>query len=211
MSKKPKQSRHRVPTLTFRSDPITPDYQDEIDRSISKLELRYKKAQKALEAAEARAERARLQAESLTEKQAKAQLVAANRLANERRLSEFIETIKQAAKRARVAESRAHLERQRLQVEARRNEETRRRREEAKQLRERARLISQARSSLSLREAEVDERRRELREIEKLMIPDFLSGGRDSRRRLVRLESAAIEVPLGGTNRGPIKHHQGRF
>lgn len=61
MSKKPKKSRHRIPpeALVIRSDPIDERYQAEIDVSITRLERRYRRAQKALEAAERRAERAR--------------------------------------------------------------------------------------------------------------------------------------------------------
>lgn len=47
----------------------------------------------------------------------------------------------------------------------------------------------------------VDQRREELLEIERLMMPTAF-GGRDSRRRLVRHESGAVTVPLGATNRG---------
>lgn len=62
MSKKPTRSRHRVPTITeIRSDPIDDRYQREVDHSVAKLEQRYRRAQKALDAAERRAERARTQ------------------------------------------------------------------------------------------------------------------------------------------------------
>lgn len=49
---------HRVPIRELRSDPITPEYQAEVDRSTSKLEREYARAEKRLEAATRRAERA---------------------------------------------------------------------------------------------------------------------------------------------------------
>lgn len=181
MSKKPRQSRHRIPRLELKSDPITPEYQAEVDRSVAKLEARYRKAQKALEVAEARAERARAQAEALARKQAEAEAVAANRLANEQRLGEFIARIKEAAKNARVAEARAALERQQAEAVAKRNAETARRREEAKAARERQALIAKSRAAITSLESEVAERRRELREIELLMMPGHYAG-RDHRK-----------------------------
>lgn len=58
MSKKPKTSRHRVPTEYVRpADPIDDRYQAEIDRSVSRLTKKYEAARKRLEAAEARAEK----------------------------------------------------------------------------------------------------------------------------------------------------------
>jgi hypothetical protein len=61
MSKKPKRSRHRIPACALqpKSDPVDERYQAEIDASITKLEARYRKAEKALAAAERRAEAAR--------------------------------------------------------------------------------------------------------------------------------------------------------
>lgn len=50
----------------------------------------------------------------------------------------------------------------------------------------------------------VEERRRELREMELLMIPSDYNG-RDSRRRTVRHESGAITLPLGATTGEPLK------
>jgi hypothetical protein len=67
VSKKPKQSRHRVPTFVLENalqgESISERYQGEVDASVAKLERRYAKAQKALEAAERRAEKVRLAAE----------------------------------------------------------------------------------------------------------------------------------------------------
>ncbi len=50
--------KHKVPTSAFRSDPITPAYQAEVDRSTNKLMLDYERAQRRLRAAEERLERA---------------------------------------------------------------------------------------------------------------------------------------------------------
>lgn len=49
--------RHRVP-LVAKSDPITPDYQDELDRTAAKAEAAYNRALKRLQAAELRLSRA---------------------------------------------------------------------------------------------------------------------------------------------------------
>ena len=65
MSKKPKQSRHRVPVLAVAEAVIDDDYQTEIDQSQSRLEARDRKAEKALAAAEVKAERSRIHAENL--------------------------------------------------------------------------------------------------------------------------------------------------
>jgi hypothetical protein len=182
MSKKPKVSRHRVPALAMTSDLVDADYQSEVDSSIDKLERRYQKAQKALEAAEAKAERARIHAQQLAEKQRDAELVAANRLANESQLSEYIDRIKIAAKESRVAEAREQLERKHRDAVARRNAETVKRKTEAKALREREHLIRQSKSTYAALERAVAERRREVREIELLMMPGNYAG-RDHRKR----------------------------
>lgn len=55
---KQRKSRHRVPTLRMQSEPIDARYQIEVDMSTNRLERRYRRAQKALAAAEARAEHA---------------------------------------------------------------------------------------------------------------------------------------------------------
>lgn len=124
MSKKPKCSRHRVPTLTMVSDPVTPEYQAEVDRSMARLERRHVKAQKALEAAEKRAAKAAVAAQNIRDHKA--------------------------------------------------------------QVRHRDLL------------AVVEERRRELHQIELLMMPSNYSG-RDGHRRHARHESGAITIPLGAT------------
>lgn len=49
--------RHRVP-LVATSDPITPEYQDELDRTAAKAEAAYNRALKRLQAAELRLSRA---------------------------------------------------------------------------------------------------------------------------------------------------------
>jgi hypothetical protein len=129
MAKKPHKSRHRIPTCALepRSDPIDERYQAEIDASMAHLERRYRRGQKALEAAERRAQRAARELE--------AAIGAAARRARQRRYDTLL-------------------------------------------------LI-------------VEDRRRELREIELLMYPDGY--GRDSRRRHVRQEAGAITIPLGDT------------
>lgn len=48
---------HRVPVREIGSDPITPEYQAEVDRSTAKLERAHAAALRRLEAATARAER----------------------------------------------------------------------------------------------------------------------------------------------------------
>lgn len=118
------KSRHRVPTLTAMPEPVISErYQTEIDMSTQRLERRYRKAQRALEAAEKRAARA------------------------------WADVVKNAR-----GAKRRHSDLQAL----------------------------------------VEERRAELREIERLMMPaDHTS--RDGRRRHVRHESGAITVPLGAT------------
>lgn len=54
--------KHKVPAhLVMRSDPVTPEYQAEIDRTMAKAETAYRQAQKRLQAAEKRLARARQQ------------------------------------------------------------------------------------------------------------------------------------------------------
>jgi hypothetical protein len=121
---KVRKSRHRVPILAApESALISGRYQVEVDMSTQRLERRYRKAQRALEAAEKRAAKA------------------------------WAEVLKKTR-----GARRRHLDLQAL----------------------------------------VEDRRRELREIERLMMPTDYTG-RDSRRRLVRHETAAISIPLGGT------------
>lgn len=51
--------KHRIPVaLLAASDPITPEYQDELDRTAAKAEAAYNRALKRLEAAELRLTRA---------------------------------------------------------------------------------------------------------------------------------------------------------
>lgn len=176
MSKKPRRSRHRVPILEMRSDPITPEYQAEIDQSVARLERRYRKAEAALQAAERRAEHRRRHIETLAIKQAEAQRIAEHRASEESRLSEYIERIKQAAINSRLASARAEQERKRAEVTAKRDAVTALRKQEAKAAREREQEIARSRSQLELLDAEVGERRRELREIERLMMPGNYAG-----------------------------------
>src|SRR6516225_5204812 len=164
MSKKPKQSRHRIPAcaLGLKSDPIDERYQMEVDMSTHRLERAYAKAQKALAAAEARAERAR---QAMLDAEARRRLREADLLAE------------QARQQQTAQHAREDLERVK---------EARRRSQEYDRL-------------LLL----VEDRRRELREIEKLMMPEGY--GRDSRLRVARHESGAITIPLGATTGEPLK------
>jgi hypothetical protein len=184
MSKKPKRSRHRIPlcALEPRSEPVTPEYQAEVDASMDRLERRYRKAQKALEAAEARAERARVHAAELERKQQEQERVATNRAAEEQRANEYIERIKDAAKNARVAEARARLEAKHRSAVAQRDAATAQRKADGQERVQRAQAILAARTKFSSLEIEVAQRRRELHEIELLMMPGNYAG-RDHRGR----------------------------
>lgn len=50
--------RHRVPAAAFRTDPVTPEYQAEVDRSTSKAQVAYERAERKLAAATRRLEQA---------------------------------------------------------------------------------------------------------------------------------------------------------
>lgn len=178
MSKRPRQSRHRIPdcALTPKSEPIDDHYQAEIDASIEHLERRYRKAQKALEAAEAKAERSRQHAERLAQQQVEADRIAVHRAAEEQRANEYVARIKDAAKNARIASAKAELDRQHQAAIIRRNLATAQRKADAKQRLEREQLIRSARNRVVAMEAEVHERRREFREIERLMMPGNYAG-----------------------------------
>ncbi|QZT61292.1 hypothetical protein [Mycolicibacterium austroafricanum] len=156
---------------------MTAEYQAEVDASMERLRRRYEKAEKAARDADLKAQRAAQHAENLARKQTQAEAVAANRLAEEKRLSEYIEQIRLAAKEARVTEARIKLERQRDEAIARRNAETARRKAEARAAREQARLVAKARERQAALEEISADRRRELREIELLMMPGNYAGG----------------------------------
>jgi len=183
VSKKPTRSRHRIPAIAFspkESEPIDERYQAEIDASMARLERMYRSAQKALESAERRAERARVHAENLSRKQESARLVAERRAAEESRLSEYLGRIKDAARNARLGEARAAQERKQEEVLAERNTVTALRKAEARESRERERLLMKVRAESGELKKLVEERRRELREIERLMMPTGYAG-RDHR------------------------------
>lgn len=189
MSKKPKQSRHRVPTDYVRpADPIDEQYQAEIDRSITRLTKRYAAAEKHLAALEKRAERARIHAEQLADTQARQQIVAANRVENERLLSERIATIKEAAKNQRVEAARAKLLAQHDATVRERNRVTEERKAQAKAARLREEQIRKSRRTFTDLQVEIEERRRELREIERLMMPGSYNN-RDSKKGSARHET----------------------
>lgn len=50
--------KHKIPLCAYRSDPITPEYQAEVDRSTNKAMLEYERARRRLEAAERRLRKA---------------------------------------------------------------------------------------------------------------------------------------------------------
>ncbi len=174
MSKHPKRSRHRIPdcALQLRSDPIDERYQTEVDMSVNRLEARYRKAAKALAAAEAKAERVRQQIDRLADQQAEAARIAAHRAQEQARLLEYIENIRVAAQQSRVATTRAELDRKHREAIAKRNAATAQRKAEAKAVRRREQQITLARRQHAQLECLVEDRRRELHEIELLMQPE---------------------------------------
>lgn len=176
MSKKPKRSRHRVPALSVMSDPVDAEYQAEVDLSMAHLEKRYAKAQKALAAAELKAQRAQEHAANLRRKQEESAAIAANREAEEQRLGEYIEQIKKAAKDARIRKSREELAAKQREAVRRRDALAAQRKAEARQRLERERHIATTRTRFKALEAEVAERSREVREIERLMMPGNYAG-----------------------------------
>lgn len=92
MSKKARKSRHRVPSSAFTNpEPITPEYQAEIDRSMANLAREYEKARKATEAAGRRKERARRNAERAEEQRLNATQRRKAEAEYERRLREYEE------------------------------------------------------------------------------------------------------------------------
>lgn len=191
MSKKPKQSRHRVPPDYVRpADPIDERYQAEIDRSVSRLTKRYEAAERRLKQLEVKAERAEENAKNLAAAKAASEAVAANRIENERLLTERIATIKAAAKTARVEAARVRLQKQHDSVVVERNRISQQRKLEAKAARDREEQIRRSRISLAGLQESIEERRRELREIERLMMPSSY-GNRDSRARSARHETGA--------------------
>jgi membrane protein involved in colicin uptake len=180
MSKKPKQSRHRVPSsvldAALKADEIDDRYQVEIDSSIAKLQRQYVKAQKAHAAAVARQERIRLQAEALAEKKAAQERIASHRADEEAKLTDRMAVIKEAAKNSRIAAIRAGQERQYAEFIARRNAQTEQRKAALKAARDHERQLIAARNALRTAEATTAERHRELKEIELLMMPGNYAG-----------------------------------
>lgn len=63
---------HHVPALGLRPDPITPEYQAEVDRATDKAMVAYERAQRRLRAAELRLDRANEAAHPASRKRAKA-------------------------------------------------------------------------------------------------------------------------------------------
>lgn len=62
--------RHNAPPIGLRSDPITPEYQAEVDRATDKAMVAYERAQRRLQAAEQRLERARAARDRAADKRA---------------------------------------------------------------------------------------------------------------------------------------------
>lgn len=199
MSRRQKRTRHRIPAvaLELKSDPIDERYWAEVEASTSRLERQYRKATKALAAAEAKAERKRLHIERLVEQQREAARIAERRAAEEQRLLEYIQRIKIAAQESRINAARAEIERQRSDAIARQKAQAAARKTAARVVREREQLIIQQRREQDALLLTVENRRRELHEIERLMQAEGY--GRDSKRRLARHESGAITIPLGAT------------
>lgn len=50
--------RHKIPTAAFKPDPVSPEYQAEVDRSTSKAQVAYDRADRKLAAAQRRLEQA---------------------------------------------------------------------------------------------------------------------------------------------------------
>src|SRR5678815_4881675 len=63
--------KHNVPPQAFRSDPITPEYQAEVDRHTGRLQYRYEVAERRLAAAELRLQRARIKTVPASAKKAR--------------------------------------------------------------------------------------------------------------------------------------------
>lgn len=74
---------HHVSAIGLRSDPVTPEYQAEVDRSTDKAMAEWKRAQKRLEAAERRL--ARVQASRAATRNRKRDLAVAAELVELRR------------------------------------------------------------------------------------------------------------------------------
>lgn len=60
--------KHNVPASAFQADPVTPEYQVEVDRATERLTVAYERAQRRLAAAEERLSRAQRAAETAQHK-----------------------------------------------------------------------------------------------------------------------------------------------
>ena len=186
VSKKPKASRHRIPFREMTSDPVTPEYQAEVDQSMADLERRYAKAEKALQRAEQKRQRIESREREAARARAEAEQVAENRAAEESLLAQRIGEIKEAAKRARVSEARRDLERQRDDFERRRAEFERQRKLQLRRAREEQERQAAASAQLRSITDVINDHHRELREIEKLMMPGNYAGGAHRGTRSIR-------------------------
>jgi hypothetical protein len=75
--------KHNVPARVLRSDPITPEYQAQVDRATSKAMVAYERAQRRLKSAESRL--ARAQSTQSKKKSAQRELAIALELVELRR------------------------------------------------------------------------------------------------------------------------------
>lgn len=90
--------KHNVPACAYRSDPVTPEYQAEVDHSTGKAMAAWRRAQRRLEAAERRHLKAReAVARSSTRTRAKELAVAAELVELRREELQQIEALMKAA------------------------------------------------------------------------------------------------------------------
>lgn len=180
MSKKPKQSRHRIPGFVLEQamapEPVDDRYQAEVDASMARLQRQFEKAQKAHAAALVKQERLQAQTNALAEKKAAQEQIAARRASEELRLTEYMRRIKEAAKTSRVEQARAQHELNYQEFLERRNQQTAQRQAALKAAREHERELVIARNSLRAATENLAERHRELKEIERLMMPGNYAG-----------------------------------
>jgi len=176
MSKKPKQTRHRIPTeaLELRSDPITERYQVEVDSSVNRLEKRWHSARKALEHAERKAEHKREKLEELEAAAARTHnytIAGKNGRENGKENGKGVDT-SDSGDIPDPHNSRHDLENRHRDTQAKCPAQTRGAKAQKVSRRQSDREVRETRAAYVTLQAIVGERRRELREIEALMLPD---------------------------------------
>lgn len=177
MSKKPKKSRHRQFVQSrLIADEITPEYQAEIDRSMSNLTARYEREQKKLAKAEQKRQRIERQQQDAQAKAEAAEAAVARQLDEERRLGERLETIRLAAQRARVESARREQQKRREEVESARRVSQLHRRSQQRLAKEERERLARSRIALTSVDRDIAEHRRELDEIRRLMMPGNYAG-----------------------------------